>query len=111
VTFLAEDAPALKNTLNLQAPVKVTDLVKQYQITSTGQAQQLLPLVKCGKNLVRTPVVEIDFGRKKGKLILSQLLTAGRLGQGFGEQGKWGIRYDPAAVQFVLNMMQECLQP
>jgi hypothetical protein len=35
----------------------------------------------------------------------SQLLTAGRLAPGFGQPGLYGIRYDPAAAQFVLNML------
>jgi hypothetical protein len=37
------------------------------------------------------------------------LLTAGRLAHGYGQTGLYGIRYDPAAVQFVLNMLQAAL--
>jgi hypothetical protein len=53
----------------------------------------------------------ISFGEGKGKLIVSQLLTAGRLARGFGEDGLYGIRFDPVANQFVLNMMEAVLPP
>lgn len=55
--------------------------------------------------LTQTPVAVISFGQGKGKLIVSQLLTAGRLAKGFGEEGLYGIRYDEVAVQYVLNMI------
>ena len=67
-------------------------------------------LVNAGKNLTRTPVVKIDFGEGKGKLIVSQLLTSGRLHRQFGDAGLYGIRYDEATVQMVLNMMNEVLK-
>lgn len=38
-------------------------------------------------------------------MILSQLLTAGRLAPGFGQPGLYGLRYDPAAAQLVVNML------
>jgi hypothetical protein len=52
----------------------------------------------------------IKFGNEKGNLIVSQLLTAGRLATDFGENGLYGIRYDPVAGQFVLNMMETVLK-
>jgi hypothetical protein len=42
--------------------------------------------------------------------LVSQLLTAGRLANGFGEMGLYGIRYDEVANQFVLNMMEIALK-
>jgi hypothetical protein len=62
-------------------------------------------LATCGRNLTRTPVLRARFAERPGSVILSQLLTAGRLAPGFGQPGLYGIRYDPAAAQFVLNML------
>ena len=47
----------------------------------------------------------IKTGSGRGNIIVSQLLTAGRLSKGFGEEDLYGIRYDPVAAQFVMNMM------
>ncbi len=106
VAFLVEDAPALASSINPNSPVKVTDLSQGYEDAQEGIAQNLTVLVNAGKNLTRMPVILIDFGEGKGKLLVSQLLTAGRLAEGFGEEGLYGIRYDEVAVQTVLNMMK-----
>ena len=105
VRFLVEDAPALAISINPNAPIITRNLAELYAQSSGGQAETLTPLANCGKNLSRTPVVEISFGATKGKLILSQLFTAGRLAPEFIGEGHYGIRNDPAAQQFVLNML------
>jgi len=106
VAFLVEDAPALANAINPLTPVKTINLSQEYQSSQKGQAQSFTALANCGKNLTKTPVALIAFGEGKGKLIVSQLLTAGRLAKGFGEEGFYGIRYDEVAVQMVLNMLK-----
>ncbi|MBC7888251.1 MAG: glycoside hydrolase [Ferruginibacter sp.] len=103
--FLVQDAPALANSINLNIPVAITNLSKGYKDAEKGIADNLIPLANCAKNLTQTPVALVDFGKGKGKLIVSQLLTSGRLAKGFGETGLYGIRYDEVAAQFVLNMM------
>lgn len=105
ISFLVEDAPALANSLNPRAPVKVTNISKAYKDSKNGMGESLTPLANAGKGLTRTPIVMISFGKGKGNLIVSQLLTSGRLASGYGEQGLYGIRYDEVAAQFVLNMM------
>jgi hypothetical protein len=110
VRFLIEDAPALANTLNPDAPIHVSNLNEAYNNAKGGMAVRFIPLVACGKSLTRTSVALIDFGSGKGKLIVSQLLTAGRLAQGFGGEGLYGVRYDEVARQFVLNMMALVMQ-
>lgn len=110
VVFLVEDAPALANAINPLTPVRITNLSQEYQFAKNGQAQRFTPLANCGKNLTKTPVALIEFGEGKGKLIVSQLLTDGRLANGFGEEGFYGIRYDETAVQMVLNMLQVAIQ-
>jgi len=105
VRFLFHDAPALQNVINPGAPVHITDLISEYQYSTSAEAHNLVPLIYCGKNVTRTPVSIIEFGGTKGNLIVSQLITAGRLARGFGQDGLYGIRFDPAAVQFVFNLL------
>jgi hypothetical protein len=109
VKLLAEDAPALQDRINPKAPIQSYDIAKTYQSGSDGKATQLIPLASCGKNLTRIPIVELAFGPSKGKVILSQILTAGRLARGYQEPGLYGIRYDPAAEQFTLNVIARVL--
>ena len=106
INFLLEDAPSLANSLNPNAPIKVTDLSKTFNESQNRMGENLIPLVNAGKNLTRTPVVQLNFKKNEGKLIVSQLLTAGRLAKGFGEPGLYGIRFDEVTNQFVLNMME-----
>ncbi len=106
VLFHVEDAPALANSINPNAPIKIIDLVQNYKNSTDMKANKLIPLVNCGKNLTQIPVILIDFGNDQGNLIISQLLTKGRLAKGFGTEGLYGIRYDEVAVQFVLNMLK-----
>ena len=105
VKFLVDDAPALQHAINPEAPVRSTNLGELYRRCAGGRAQKLVALANCGKNLTRTPAVRIEFGAGRGRLVLSQLMTAGRLARGFGSDGLYGVRYDPAAAQVVLNMI------
>ena len=110
VRFLVEDAPALTNSINPEAPVSSLNLSHQYK-TLKGLAKGLHPLVNCGRNLTRTPVVLVEFGENEGKLLLSQLLTKGRLSKSSVESnGLYDVRYDVVANQFVLNMLKAVLE-
>jgi len=108
VQFLIDDAPALANALNAKAPVRVTDLKNGYLKSLDGEASSLEALACAGKNLTRVPVVKIGFSANEGCVILSQLLTAGRLDPSSVAEG-YAIRYDEAAVQLVLNMLAASL--
>ncbi|WP_310393774.1 hypothetical protein [Hymenobacter sp.] len=105
VTFLVEDAPALKMSVNPNAPVKSYDLAALYAAGRGGQAEDLAPLALAGKDLVRTPVYKINFGPRRGHLILSQLLVNERLLPGSRPASAATARYDPAAVQLTLNLL------
>ena len=110
VTFLVEDAPALAMSLNPKAPVRVTDLGSGYRNSAQGSATELVPLAVAGKNLTRTPVVRIGFGENKGCLLLSGLLTEGRLDATRApEPTPFPVKYDEAAVQMVINMIDSVL--
>ena len=64
-------------------------------------------LIQTGTNPYRFPVVSISTGKGHGKVILSQLLTDGRLLNPGGKiQGLKGeFHYDPLTVQLVLNLI------
>jgi len=110
IRFLMEDAPALAASLDPNAKIKIRNLYEEYNKAKSGQAVGFIPLVECGKGLTRTPVAIIQFGENKGQLVVSQLLTSGRLADGFGEEGLYGIRTDEAARQFVLNMISSSIK-
>jgi beta-galactosidase len=110
VRLLAQDAPALKDVINPDAAIAMTDLAAAWRDALNASAQRLLPLSTCGKNLTRTEIVELVFAPAEGRLILSQALTAGRLVRGSSQPGPYGMRYDPAAEQFTLNMLAQALQ-
>jgi hypothetical protein len=102
--------PALDLSLDKNAPVQVYDLHKGYMANYGGRAEVFVPLASSGKDLVKTPVLKIRFGQDEGCLVLSQLLTEGRLAEGFApEKELYPVRYDEAAVQFVLNMLESAL--
>jgi beta-galactosidase len=113
VVSIVEDAPALAGAVDPNAPISVTDVSALYRGAGSGEtATKLTPLALAGKELTRIPVVQLSFGKKDGSLVLSQLLTAGRLVPGHAEAGPgvYGLRYDPAAVQFVLNMLAASIE-
>lgn len=109
VRFLVEDAPALRSVVNSEAEILETNLSEEYANQKKESAKKLLALSTCGKGLTRTSVVEVSLGKQKGRLILSQLFTAGRLTPGVSSPGLYGLRYDPSAEQFVLNMLSDVL--
>ncbi|MCK4922444.1 MAG: glycoside hydrolase [Bacteroidales bacterium] len=110
INFLVQDAPALAIAINPNTPIEITDLNKGYIDAQKGIANNFIALSNCGKNLTKTPVAMVEFGQGKGKLLVSQLLTSGRLGKDFGDDGLYGVRYDELAAQFVLNMISLSLE-
>ena len=110
VKFIVEDAPALVNTINPEAPIKINNLSEGYK-SQAGKAKELYPLVNCGRSLTRTPVILVDFGNNKGRLILSQLITKGRLANSSNNyKDLYDVRYDVVACQFVLNMINMVIE-
>ncbi len=105
VAFLVEDAPALKLRVNPDAPVKVLNLSKSYELNTGGKVESFVPLALAGNDLVKTPVCQISFGPDRGKLILSQMMVHNRLLPNKDQSDLYDIRYDPVAVQMVLNML------
>ena len=104
-----EDAPSLAVFINPNIPIKQTDLAAGYRNANVGMAESMQRMANAGKNLTKVPVISIHFGNGKGNLLVSQLLTAGRL----TSTGMTGLpferRYDETAVQMVLNMVEHVL--
>ena len=109
IIFLVEDAPALANSLNPNAPIKVNNLTENYKESLNRKGNSMISLVNAGKNLTRVPVMMLQFGEGKGKLLVSQLLTSGRLVKRLETDDFYDIRYDVVANQFVLNMIKVTL--
>lgn len=109
LVFLVEDAPALAGAINPRSPIRTICLSDEYRQSEHGYAQRIAILANAGKNLTRTPVVRIDFGDKEGMMLISQLITSGRLNRDFSESSFYGIHYDEVAVQMVLNMMNHII--
>lgn len=111
VKFLVEDMPALELSLPRYTPTRITDLHEGYVATEGIRVSRLTPLVVAGKNLVRTPVIKVNFGEGEGSMVISQLYTEGRLAKGCAEKRRYyPVVYDEAAVQFVLNIFSEALK-
>lgn len=106
VNFLVEDAPALAGSVNPNAPVTIINLSKGYHASRKGEATNMQPLVNCGRNLTQTPVMLVEFGDGKGKIILSQLITKGRLTQKTYHANTKTVKFDIAACQILLNMLK-----
>ena len=111
VRFLVSDAPALAISIDPEGRIRAFDIGMLYKNSTDGKAVGLLPLAECGKDLFRAPVVEIEFEDISGKLQISQLVTAGRLHPAYShpdineKNEHYTLREDPAAQQFVLNMI------
>lgn len=104
-----EDAPSLAVFINPDVPIQVTDLAAGFRASDTGMAERLVRMANAGKNLTRIPVFKVIFGPGQGELVLSQLLTAGRLDGSARPDGPFDARYDGTAVQIVLNMIESVL--
>ncbi|MGA2497903.1 MAG: hypothetical protein ABSH20_09185 [Tepidisphaeraceae bacterium] len=107
--FLAGDSEALRQTIDPNGPIRTVDLSAEYRRCLGSGASRFVPLASAGKGLLRSPVVQIDFESGMGRVVISQLITQGRLARGFGTPGRYGLRYDPVAVQFTLNMIRRCV--
>lgn len=113
VKFLFDDAPALQGRLDPDGPILTTDLAAALRTTGGGSedASELVPLANCGKNLTRVPIVMASFGPNRGRVVISQVLTAGRLVGDGGSLRLYELGHDPAAEQFALNLIALSIAP
>lgn len=116
VEFLFADAPALHSRVNPKAPIVCTDLHAAW-LRCGGAARSITTLAVAGKNLRRTPLVLVEFGPESGRLVVSQLITTGRLAPNFARPDypepnpHYALRVDPAARIFVRNIITYLSRP
>lgn len=104
-----EDSPSLAVFINPNIPIKQTDISAGYRNANTGMAKHMIRMVNAGKNLTKVPVVKIEFGEGKGNLLVSQLLTSGRISHLSETEKPYERRYDETAIQMVLNIIEQTL--
>jgi hypothetical protein len=109
IKFLAEDAPSLKNVLDPNAVIEVTDLSLNYTRLETGKAEKLIPLAICGGSLEKIPVIQIGYSNYMGTMVLSQLLTNNRLSNPNPEITPYPIKQDQAARQTIINILENLI--
>jgi hypothetical protein len=106
VTKLVADTPALKSTVNPNAPILEINLKTQLQNSEKAEGKSMQVLAVCGKNLTKAPVVQIEFGVGQGKILVSQLLMENRLLPIWQNQNVYALRKDPVAIQMLINMIE-----
>ncbi|REE00091.1 glycoside hydrolase family 2 protein [Marinoscillum furvescens] len=102
VHFVVEDLVSLKGLLNPDSDAKIQDISAVYQ-SLQGKSEKIVPMVIAGYGLNKTPVIMVEFDHG-AQLMVSNLFTAGRLTSSQDSPELYGYRYDPVALQFVLNM-------
>lgn len=105
VHFVVEDLVSLQGLLDPDSDAKIIDLSKVFA-SLVNNTTHVEPLAIAGHGLNRTPVLQADF-QNGSSLIISNLFTAGRLDPKYETSGIYGYRYDPGAVQFVLNLLAQ----
>lgn len=102
VLSLVLDAPSLSVWMDPEEEMQIYPLNAQYARLPERDGQ-LQPIVRCGRGLTHAPVVSVRLG--DGRMILSQLLTAGRLSPSFSRSARYGAHYDAELVRLMLNIL------
>ncbi len=103
VHFVVEDLVSLRGLLDPDSDAKIQDISRVYSSLG-GKSEKIVPLAIAGYGLNKTPIQMIDFANG-GKLIVSNLFTAGRLTKEISGSNLYDYRFDPVCLQFVLNML------
>ncbi|MEP0366884.1 MAG: hypothetical protein ABJN36_11300 [Cyclobacteriaceae bacterium] len=102
VHFVVEDLVSLKGLLNPDSDAKIREISAEYK-SLQGKSEKIVPMAIAGYGLNKTPILVVEFANES-KLLVSNLFTAGRLTEQANSAKLYGYRYDPVALQFVLNM-------
>lgn len=111
VRFLVTDAPSLAERIHPEKPIHMLPLgrilteAKDKALPETA----LIPLVVCGRGLLRTVCGLISPAGGSGRILLSQLLTEGRLEKSNASDSLYAPRYDPEIAQIVLDAIAAAL--
>ena len=94
----------------LRGGIIVPSVDMRYNIIDvTNYKWEVESLVLAGKNLKRSPVLCFRSLDGKGDLVVSQLITNGRLINQYDKGFGYNIRYDVSAVQLVVNLLDYVL--
>lgn len=108
VHFVVEDLVSLKGLLNPDSDAKIREISDEYR-SLQGKSEKIVPMAIAGYGLNKTPILVVEF-ENDAKLLVSNLFTAGRLTEQKNSSNLYGYRYDPVALQFVLNMAAHGLE-
>lgn len=110
VRFLVADAPSLEKRIDPESDIKTVPLGRLLKEAATKKpTSPPTPIAVCGHGLKRVAAFAIQPEKTSGTLVLSQLLTQGRLVKGYAEPGLYGARYDPEMAQLMLLCLQQAL--
>ena len=110
VRFLVADAPSLQKRIDPEAEMEIIQLGRLLAETADSQvAPKPEPLAVCGRDLKRVVACALKPAPDSGTLVLSQLLTGGRLAKGFEQPGLYGARRDPKMIQLMLSLFCRAL--
>lgn len=105
VEFLVEDAPSLKDSINLNDEILITNLYNEYHsLPSSSGSIRYSNIMKAGKGLLKSPTIIIEYYKNKSNLLISQMLFDGRLEN--VSDDFFGLRKDPVACQILLNIIK-----
>ena len=103
VHFVVEDLVSLKGLLDPDSEAKIVNLTDVFNSLEKS-SMEVVSLATAGHGLNKSPVIMAKY-HNQSRLIVSNLFTAGRLTRRNKKDGLYEYRYDPATVQFVLNLI------
>lgn len=106
VKRLVEDAPSLAVSIDPSAPVKCYPVSSMYE-SLPDRDGRLYPIARCGRGLSRNAAVLVEL--EGAKIILSQILTAGRLLSEHEAEERYSVGFDPELVRLTRNMLVSLL--
>ncbi len=109
VRFLVSDAPSLEKRINPEARMEVIPLGRMLAQASQEQTPQPEALAVCGRGLEHIAACAFQPEGTSGVIVLSQLLSRGRLVSAYREAGLYGARFDPEMAQLVQSLILRAL--
>lgn len=111
VRFLVADAPSLEKRIDPEAEMQVIPLGRLLEEAKAKQQTSLPePIAVCGRGLKRMAACAFRPEKTGGTVVLSQLLTKGRLMKGYEEPGLYGARFDPEMAQLMLLCLRQAVR-
>lgn len=108
VRFLVADAPSLEKRIDPEAEMRIIPLGRLLEEAKCKTpAPPPEPIAVCGRGLKQIAACSFRPEKTSGTVVLSQLLTKGRLMKDFEEEGLYGARFDPEMAQLMLLCLRQ----